>query len=68
MLSNKLLAPKGTVYVAYEPRRPAIIVLLSVGNADIDGTDDHAFGKKAEDFIIAHPTKDIYMSNPIKEQ
>jgi len=31
---------------------PAIIVLLSVGNADIDGTDDHAFGKKAEDLII----------------
>ncbi|NOZ81424.1 MAG: hypothetical protein GXP63_07195 [DPANN group archaeon] len=32
---------------------PAIIVLLSVGNADIDGADDHAFGKKAEDSIIA---------------
>jgi len=31
----------------------AIIVLLSVGNADSDGTDGHASGRKAEGFMIA---------------
>ncbi|NOZ81082.1 MAG: hypothetical protein GXP63_05405 [DPANN group archaeon] len=37
----------------------SIIVLLSVGNADSDGTDGHASGRKAEGLIISRRERKI---------